>query len=172
MSLDIAITFDTAMIAQLEKVHPLIVNEVSDKCLAAMARPVVERAKILAPCSKTTIAKDGKPNRDKMGKNVTKQFVGKAANSVDDSGKNTKFRVMKANRGAILYVGFSFPRGLKQQFNNSPNGRKVVYWGKQQGRTRPTVERVMQKAYDETKPAQLDAFNAALEKAVKELRIG
>jgi hypothetical protein len=167
MTLEIQITFDEAQIEKLLKIPLLMRLGPAERVLKAMAKPVIERAKSIAPSSKRS------GTRKKMGKNVTDKFVGKAANTVDDSGKHIGMKYIKTERGGLMIVGGKYPRANKQNYE-AGDKRKIVYWGKKTSkikRINPS-ERFMQKAFDETKPQQITAGNEQLTKEMKELSLG
>jgi hypothetical protein len=141
-----------------------------------MSKPVLEKAKAIAPSSKRSrgfIFRDLRTNRQMMGKNATRKFIGRDANSRDDSGKHLGVKFLKNNRGGLLIIGGKHPRANKQNFDAGKN-RKVMYWGKDAGKTKriEPKDRFMQKAYDETRNAQISAGNAQLETELRELKIG
>ena len=168
MSLDIKMDFNEAQIAKLVKLPLLVRHAVGDKCLKAMTKPVVAKAKLIAPSSITASTKSPQGSRAKWSQKYKSD-----SGYQNDSGKSVGSRVIKTAFGAIVFVGFTHPKGNKQQFNQSEKGRRVVLWGKMSliARAKPT-ERVMQRAYDETKPEQLSAFNAQLEIEIKEINFG
>ena len=163
MSLNIQVTFDENMIASLMRIPELLRLGPADRCLGAMAKPVVARAKALAPSSR----KSG--SRRKW----SQKLKGDAKWSGIDSGSHIGAKVAKHNNGARVFIGAQYPKGNKQQFGASPKGRKVFYWGRDAGKVMQRENPYfLQKAYDETKAAQINAFNAQFAKEIKELKIG
>jgi hypothetical protein len=80
---------------------------------------------------------------------------------------------VKLSRGAMVFIGAKYPQGNKLQFDSSPKGRRMFFWGRDGGRIRPRPNpHFLQKAYDETKSKQLAAFQAQLEIEMRELKIG
>jgi hypothetical protein len=173
MSMKIEIHFDEAQLAKLMQIPLLMRLGPSERVLKAMTKPVIEKAKAIAPSSRRSISSDGRSNRDKMGENVTSKFVGKKANSTVDSGKHITSKFLKNNKGGLLIIGGAHPKANKQNYD-SGKPRKVFYWGRDSGKVKriDPKERFMQKAYDETRGAQISAGNTQLEKELKELKLG
>lgn len=172
--LKITIDFDAAILRQLEDIPRLLKYKVIDRCAADFARPIVARARELAPSSKKTGSRGN--GGSKWGRRAARKFSGRASMLQHDSGDHIGSRVYRGERATIIYVGAKYPRGNKQQFNNSVKGRKVVYWGKtpQEGKAfrplpRPTF---LEQAYTETQSAAYAAFRAQLAKQIKELGLG
>ena len=161
MSMELKITFDESAITQLLKIPVLMRLGPAERILKAMAKPIVVRAKAIAPDSRTS------GTRDKMSAETKAKWP--------ESGK-THIRMIyrKGDGGGYLIMGASDPLGNSLNFDSSSRGRKVFYWGKDSGkikRVEPS-QRFMQKAFDETKSAQVSAGNAQLEKEMKELNLG
>jgi len=161
MSLKIEIKFSEAELKKLAKIPEFVRYQAADKALKAMAKPVMDKAKSIAPSSKATGTR----------KKWSAKYKADSKWQID-SGKEISSKVAKVSHGSILYVGARFPTGNKQQFNASPDGRKEVFWGRPQGTIYKPPERFMQKAFDETRSAQQSAFVASLEASVKELNLG
>jgi len=161
MSVEIKITFDESQLAKLMKIPVLMRLGPAERILKAMAKPIVVRAKAIAPNSRTS------GTRDKMSSETKAKWP--------ESGKNhIKMIYRKGDGGGYLVIGASDPLGNSLNFDSSSRGRKVFYWGKDSGkikRVEPS-QRFMQKAFDETKSAQISAGNAQLEKEMKELNLG
>lgn len=162
MSLQVEITFNEDMFRQLERIPEMLRLAPGERCLKAMVKPVVARAKQLAPSSQQSGSR--KKWSSKL-KNDPKWNI--------DSGRHIGTKTIRNNRATRIYVGAQYPKGNKQQFDASPKGRRVFYWGKDAGkiRQRPNPH-WLQKAYDETKSQQLAAFNEQLAKELKELKLG
>jgi hypothetical protein len=169
--LSIKIEIDASLIRQLEDIPRMMKFAVADKCFAAFAKPIVERAKALAPSSRTTGTRGEAGS--KWGRKATKKFSGRASMLQYDSGKFIGSKVFKGATSTVLYVGATHPRGNKQQFDASKDGRQVYYWGRRQGsvkkQDRPNF---LERAYTETQSAAYAAFRAQLAKQIKELRLG
>jgi hypothetical protein len=161
MSMELKITFDESQLAKLMKIPVLMRLGPAERILKAMAKPIVVRAKAIAPNSRTS------GTRDKMSSETKAKWP--------ESGKNhIKMIYRKGDGGGYLVIGASDPLGNSLNFDSSSRGRKVFYWGKDSGkikRVEPS-QRFMQKAFDETKSAQISAGNAQLEKEMKELNLG
>ena len=162
MSIKIEFTFDEKQIEQLMQIPELLRLKPAERCLIAMAKPVVERAKALAPSSRVT------GTRNKWSaklKNDAKWQI--------DSGKHMGSKTVRHNKGARVYIGAKWPNGNKQQFDAKADGRRHILWGRDTGRLRPRPRpHFLQKAYDETKSQQLKAFQDQLAIEIKELRVG
>lgn len=176
MSLKIEINFDESQLAKIMQIPLLMRLGPSERVLKAMAKPVMEKAKTIAPrstSSRPMMMRDLRTNRQKEGKNKTQKFIGRAANSVDDSHKHIGVKFLKNNRGGLLIIGGKWPKANKQNYD-AGKSRKVFYWGRDAGITKriEPKDRFMQKAYDETRSSQISAGNAQLEKELKELKIG
>jgi hypothetical protein len=161
MSLKIEIKFDENELKKLAKIPEFVRYKAADKALKAMAKPVIEKAKSIAPDSRAT---GTRKKWSRKYKDDSKWQI--------DSGKNISSKVIKNDSGAVTYIGATFPKGNKQQFNASPDGRKEVFWGRPQGTVYKPPERFIQKAFDETRSAQQSAFVASLEASMKELNLG
>jgi hypothetical protein len=161
---DIQFKLDATQLEKLSKIPIFVRQAVIDKAMPAMAKPIMEKAKDIAPKSLQT------KTRDKWGKNKTKHFD-PVTWAKDQSADHMGYRTYKNQDGAGIKVGAKSPKGNKQRFNQGKNHeRRVVYWGKPQGFTYRPRERFMQRAYDETIPQQLTAFETALRRAMETLR--
>ena len=176
--MEIKITLDQKALDLIDQIPIMIRYKCVDQALKAMAKPIVERAKAIAPSSR----KSG--SRKKWGKNKTKHFD-PAAWAQDDSGKHISSKVKRTQRGGILFVGATHPRGNKQQFLTPKAEQKIQYfWGKpgqiitRRGatfvnRTSPKVvqlpraKRFIQRAFDETIGSQRAAFESTLQTAIQ-----
>lgn len=166
MSVEISIAFNESAIAQLKKIPLLMRLGPAERILKAMAKPIVVRAKAIAPNSRASSGKDG-PTRDKMSSETKAKWP--------ESGKNhIKTIYRKGDGGGYLVIGADDPLGNGLNFDASDRGRKVFYWGVDSGKVKRVEpsQRFMQKAFDETKSAQVSAGNAQLEKEMKELNLG
>jgi hypothetical protein len=165
---DIQFKLDNTQLEKLSKIPIFVRQAVIDKAMPAMAKPIMEKAKDIAPKSLQT------ETRNKWSKNKknppTKNFNYKTWKK-DQSADYMGYRTYKNPDGVGLKVGSKGPKGNKQRFNQGKNHqRRVVYWGKPQGFTYRPKERFMQRAYDETIPQQLTAFETALRRAMETLR--
>jgi len=164
---DIQFKLDATQLEKLSKIPIFVRQAVIDKAMPAMARPIMEKAKDIAPKSLET------KTRDKWSKNIknppTKNF-NYVTWSKDQSADHMGYRTYKNPDGVGLKVGSKGPKGNKQRFNQGHRGRRVVYWGKKQNFSYRPRERFMQRAYDETIPQQLTAFETALRRAMETLR--
>ena len=162
MTLEIQINFDEAQIQKLLKIPLLMRIGPAERVLKAMAKPVIERAKSIAPSSR----------RSGTRKKWSKKYKDNAAYQ-EDSGKYIAMKFIKTERGGLMIVGGKYPRANKQNYE-AGDKRKIVYWGKKTSkikRINPS-ERFMQKAFDETRTQQITAGNEQLVKEIKELGNG
>ena len=166
MSMEISIAFNESAIAQLKKIPLLMRLGPAERILKAMGKPIVVRAKAIAPNSRTS------GTRKKMS---SERSPSQTISKWPESGKNhIRMIYRKGDGGGYLIMGANDPLGNSLNFDSSSKGRKVFYWGKDSGkikRVEPS-QRFMQKAFDETKSAQVSAGNAQLEKEMKELNLG
>ncbi len=162
MSLNIAIDFNEDMIRHLEQIPLQLRLAPGERCLKAMAKPVIERAKQIAPSSRESGSR--------------KKWSAKYKNDPkwnNDSGRHIGLKTIKNNRATRIYIGAKYPQGNKQQFDASPKGRRVFYWGRDAGKVRQRPNpHWLQKAFDETRSQQINAFNEQLSKELKELKLG
>jgi hypothetical protein len=162
MTLDIQITFDEAQIQKLLKFPLLMKLGPAERVLKAMAKPVIDRAKAIAPSSR----------RSGTRKKWSRKYKDNAAYQ-EDSGRHIGKRFIKTERGGLIIVGGIYPRANKQNYE-AGDKRKIVYWGKKTSKIKRInpKERFMQKAFDETRTQQVTAGNEQLEKEIRELGNG
>jgi len=133
-------------------------HSVSDKTVRAGAKPIVKRARQLAPrSSKTGSAKKRSKNQRKGADWETPLW------------KTIKMVVRKYSANAAAIVGPEWPAGNKAYFNTSPRGRRKFLWGKDTGETVPQIRNWIVKAYDETRPEQLKAMKDKLTQLMKQV---
>jgi hypothetical protein len=159
--IEIDFAFDDSQIEQLTRIPELLRMQPAQRCLKAMAQPVLRRAQVLAP--------DGTQSAKKQSRTV-KAKMSAWGRSKDNLG----IKAISHNRGARIYVGGKWPRANKLHFfGHKKGGREVVYWGRRSGVFRQ-IEKPhwLQKAYDETKSEQNSAFIEQLTKELKELKLG
>jgi hypothetical protein len=158
----ITLEFDEAQLAKIMQIPLLMRLGPSERVLKAMSVPVVAKAKAIAPSSR----------RSGTRKKWSKKYKDNPAYQ-NDSGKQIGVKYLKNNRGGILIIGGKHPQANKQNYD-SGKPRRVFYWGKDAGKVKriDPKERFMQKAYDETRGAQISAGNAQLDKELKELKLG
>jgi hypothetical protein len=175
--IDVKFEINDSEINKLLAIPSYVAQAVVDKAMPAMARPIIVKAKEIAPRShikQPGNATDG-ATRDKWSKSKkngpTKNF-NYATWSQDTSGDHIGYRTFK-NTSAFevaVKVGARSPRGNKQRFNQMKHTeREVYYWGKKAGKKYRPRERFMQRAYDETIPEQMSAFTEALDTEIKNL---
>ena len=162
MSVEISIAFDNRAVEKLRQIPVLLRLKASERILTAMAKPIVARAAIIAPSS----VKSG--SRKKWSKNTADKW------SQREGRNHIGYVYRKSERGGYLVIGGKDPYANSFNFDSSEEGRKVVYWGKDTGKIKRIApsERFMQKAFDETRAAQVTAGNSQLEKELRELNLG
>ena len=161
MSIELRIDFDESQLAKIMQIPLLLRLAPAERILKAMAKPIVAKAKAIAPDSR----KSG--TRKRMSKKTDAKWPETGRNHIG-------FVYRKSEGGGYLVIGGKSPKANSFNFDSSKKGRKVVYWGRSSGlvkRVEPS-ERFMQKAFDTTRAAQISAGNAQLEKECKELQIG
>jgi hypothetical protein len=184
MTVKIELTFNTEQLKKLEQIPLMVRVQAADHCLHAMAEPVVEKAFRLAPRSLST------GTRLKWSKKLAR-----SARWRINSGEYLGLKVIKHNKGGVVYIGAKYPKGNKQQFSVPKKEQRTHYrWGKpgqeiqtvsragnkytytRQMKEKtlqfPTQDRFIQKAFDETKSQQLAAFNKAFANVIKGLNFG
>lgn len=166
MSMKLYIMFDESQISKLLKIPLLIRLKPAERILKAMAKPIVVRAKAIAPDSRVASNASG-PTRDKMSAKTKAKWPESAKTHIG-------YVYRKGENGGYLVIGGKSPQANSFNFDASDRGRKVFYWGKDMGRIKRVEpsQRFMQKAFDETKSAQILAGNAQLAKEMKELNLG
>jgi len=153
MKLDYKVTFNETLIAGIAKIPSHFVAEGAEKILKAMARPIIIRAKQIAPSSRATGDRNKWSNKYKL--NPAWQ---------GDSGQHLGYKFRRSDGGGILIIGGVSPDANKLNFNHG-KGRHVFFWGVDQGYSKVyrREDRFMLKAMDETKTQQLIAGNLQLE---------
>jgi hypothetical protein len=142
---------DADMKRMFDAVPILTRHKVSDQTVRAGCKPIVTKARQLAP------------RGDKTGTSEKRSKAQQAkANWNVPLWKTIALVVRKYSANAAGIVGPKWPDGNKAYFNTSPSGRKQVLWGKVTGVTVPQVRNWIVKAFDETKPQQLSAMKKKL----------
>lgn len=167
---------DKELDAMFDAVPVLERHRVADQVVRAGARPIITRARQLAPRSSRTGSKK------KWSANMYAGTAKSGSRSASEKPlwKTIKQVVRKGKRaGAISVVGPEWPEGNKAYFNTSPNGNVGRHWGiegqkypKKNGgfhtagpaKARPQIRNWIVQAFDETKPQQLDAMKKKLQK--------
>jgi len=166
LALELKIEFDEAVIAKLLQMPLLLRLAPAERILKAMAKPIAVKGKELAPSSR----KSGERNR--WGKKYTSN-----AAYQNDSGKSIGYAFRKTETGGYLIVGGLYPQANKQNYDSGKD-RTIKLWGHNPVKYPITVKRVdpkdrfMQRAFDETRDAQLSAGFKQLETEIKELKLG
>jgi hypothetical protein len=136
--------------------------EVGDKVVTAGARPITNRARQLMPRSKQA-------DKDKWSKE-RKAGKGRWA-GLDQTPlwKTVKLVVRKNNRGgAIAVTGPEFvgTGGAGQKIylvaEHKQRGRRMIFWGRDGGRTKLKIRNVMVQAAEEVRPQSLAAMKSKL----------
>jgi hypothetical protein len=162
MTIDINITFDESQIQRLLKIPILMRLKPAENVLKAMAKPVIDRAKSIAPSSR----------RSGTRKKWSRKYKDNPAYQ-EDSGRHIGRKFIRTGSGGLVIIGGIYPRANKQNYE-AGDKRKIVYWGKKTSKIKRInpKERFMQKAFDETRTQQVTAGNEQLEKEIKELGNG
>ena len=169
---------DSELARMFDAVPILDRHKVADKVLKAGAKPVVKRARQLAP--RSTQADRDKRSDSQRG----------AADWDYPLWKTIDHVVRKYRTGGFAAIGPRWPKGNKAYFNTSPRGNKGSLWGtsgKQYRRrssrsastysdyTAPAAKRRVQirnwivQAFDEIKGQQLGAMKAKLKTVTNEI---
>jgi hypothetical protein len=167
MTIELRIEFDAHQIAKLMRIPILLRLTAAERTLKAMAKPVLARAKALAPDSSKP-GPNGVPSKTKQSANTRKKWPEQGKN-------NLGFVFRKSESGGYLVIGAKSPKGNTLNFDSSERGRKVRYWlNPPTGRIKrvPPSERFMQRAFDETRQEQMTAGFNQLEKEIRELNLG
>lgn len=131
---------------------------VSDQVVRAGARPIVKRARQLAPRSTAE-------SRAKRSSNQRQ-----SADWDYPLWKTIKLVVRKYARAAgVGVVGPEWPKGNKAYFNTSPSGRRQVLWGRPTGRVVPPIRNWIVQAFDETRNEQLGLMKAKLKSLMDDI---
>jgi len=164
MKVDVKIKFptDAELAKMFDAVPKLNRYEVGDKVVTAGARPITNRARQLMPRSK--LADRAKWNKErKAGKG---RWAG-----LDQTAlwKTVKLVVRKNQRGgAIAVTGpeFTGAGGAGQKIylvaEHKQRGRRMIFWGRDGGRTKLKIRNVMVQAADEVRAQTLAAMKAKL----------
>jgi hypothetical protein len=131
--------------------------KVGDKAIRAGVRPIIKRARQLAPL-------DRKDHRKKRSK---KQ--GAEANWEIRLWRTIASVVRKYDTKAVGIVGPKWPDGNKAYFSTAPGGRQVFYWGKNAGKRKAQIRNWIVKASEETRSQQLRAITRELQKSMKQI---
>lgn len=168
MTIELKIEFDEQQLAKLRRIPILLRLGPAERTLKAMAKPVLDRAKALVPNSRKPSPKDGIPSHDKQS--------AKAKARWPEQGKNNLgFVFRKGESGGYLVIGAKSPKGNTLNFDSSDKGREVRYWlNPNPGRIKRVEpsQRFMQRAFDQTRQAQISAGFNQLEKELRELNLG
>jgi hypothetical protein len=153
---------DADMKRMFDAVPALERYRVADQVVAAGARPITRRARQLMPRSKASDrAKWSKERREGKGR-----WAGLDKTAL---WKTVKLVVRKGERGgAVAVTGpeFTGSGGAGQKVylvaEHKQRGRRMIFWGRDGGRTKLKVRNVMVQAAGETKGEQLTAMKAKL----------
>ncbi|MCA9130752.1 MAG: hypothetical protein KDB22_26885 [Planctomycetales bacterium] len=130
---------------------------VTDQVLRAGARPIVTRARQLAPRS----------TPEDRAKRSTKQK--QAADWNYPLWKTIKYVLRKYSTSGVAVVGPEWPKGNKAYFNTSPSGRRQYLWGRATGRIVPQIRNWIVQAFDETKSQQLAEMKKKLRSVMDQI---
>jgi hypothetical protein len=150
-----------AEIERMFKAVPILERyAVQSKVVRAGAKPIVKRARQLAPRSTNAPAgpyRDRRSNRDKRSKKQRGE-----ADWDYPLWKTIKQVVRKGKFASLAVIGPEWPKGNKEHFNTSPGGRRQVLWGTHTGKIVPQIRNWIVQAFDETRPQQLQAMKRKL----------
>lgn len=141
-------------------------HQVFDKVLRAGARPVVTRAKQLAPRSSKTGSKDKWSKKMLVDGGAGGTPRGKAETPL---WKTIALVVRKYMKGGVSVVGPKWPEGNKAYFNTGPSGRRQFLWGRNTGVVVAQIRNWIVQAFEETKPLQLSAMKKKLRQLMQEI---
>jgi hypothetical protein len=124
------VKIDPAVFKQLEQIPERLTKEFARPIMTALAKPIVVAAGQLAESGK-------EEDYARQGKNKTRRFDPAWARE-HKSKEHMGFKILYQGRnGPFVLVGPKWRAGGKLNFNNSPKGRRVWYWGKDMGKVRP-----------------------------------
>jgi hypothetical protein len=167
----VSLNFDAKQMQLLESIPALLKQQVAAKCLEAAGAVVAQRAKALAPSSQRSGSRGS--GGSKWGLKAAKKFSGRASMLQHTSGDHISYKVLTKGKFPSVLIGAKWSEGAKQQFNYSPDGREVYYWGRKMGKNRKKDSPdFLVKAWQETQATMLYAFKAQLAKQIKELNLG
>ena len=134
--------------------------KVQDKAVRAAAKPVVERAKQLAPRSSQT----GTSKKRSKSQRSTADWSIVLATTLTAV-------IRRFDTGAYAIVGPSWPKGSKVHFNSAhiKGSRREMLWGKPSGREYRQVDNWLKRAGDETVYRQREAMKASIKKSLDEM---
>ena len=132
--------------------------DVTAKAVRAGAKPIVKRARRLAP--RSTPASRAKRSASQR-KNA----------DWDYPLWKTIAQVVRKPRRSASYsvVGPKWPKGNKAYFNTGPGGREQVLWGKRTGKIIPQIRNWIVQAYAETKTQQATQIKIQLRKLMDQM---
>jgi hypothetical protein len=132
-------------------------QQVAQQAVREGAKPVVKRAKELAPRSKPEDTR----KRSKKQK------------ASADWNKKLHASVGSVTRGSGVYsfaiIGPRYPVGNKAYFNAPRSGaRRIVAWGRDTGRSKRATRNWVVQAFDETRSQQLSAMKSKIRERISE----
>jgi hypothetical protein len=124
------VKIDPLIFKQLEQIPERLTKEFTRPIMTALAKPIVAAAGQLAESGKDE-------DYSRQGKNRTRRFD-PAEMRAHKSKEHMGYKILyQGKSGPFVLVGPKWRAGMKLNFNNSPKGRKVWYWGKDMGKVRP-----------------------------------
>lgn len=149
---------DAEIKAMFDAVPILERRGVADKVIRAGAKPIVKRARQLAPRGNET-------DRRKRSKKQKQ-----SANWNIPLFKTIALVVRKYQKtNGVGIIGPRYPDGNKAYFNTSLRGRRQVLWGHRTGRVLPQIRNWIVQAFDETRQEQNAAMKAKLKQLLDEI---
>lgn len=166
MKIGMDIDLDEKLLRGIETMHLQLQKTSMPPVLKALAEPIQDRAKQIAPSSIKT------GTRKLWGSNVTATFNPNTMRK-HSSGRYISYKnLLKSDIGPMVIIGPKYPEGNKQNFNNSPDGRVVYYWGRRDknGKIRQGDDpRFIDKARDEMLSIAITNFTSELERQLEQL---
>jgi hypothetical protein len=151
LDLQLKLPSDAELNKMFNAVPTLERYKVGDKAIRAGVKPIVKRARQLAP-------------RDRVGHGKKRSKKQQAEARWDiPLWKTISHVVRKYDRSTTGVVGPKWPDGNKAYFNTAPGGRRVFYWGKDAGKKKAQVRNWIVEAFDETRSQQLAAMKIELQ---------
>jgi hypothetical protein len=150
MGIKLNLPSDADLNKRFDAVPILERHKVGDKVIREGTKPVVKRARELAP-------RDRVGNSKKRSKNQKE-----SANWTIPLWRTIAQVVRKYDVRTTGVVGPKWPDGNKAYFNTSPAGRRVWYWGKNTGKVAAQIRNWIVDAFEQTRSQQLDAMKQKL----------
>ncbi len=162
--MEATVSFEKRGMDLLDQLPMLLRGTAFDKAMRAAAKPVVEKAKELAP-----------QGNDADRKKRSKKQKASADWNVRLRSTITS-KLSKRENGGTVVVGPSWPRGNKAHFDwgirSFGKGREKVLWGKRTGEVVRNEIHWLKRAGDLAKEQAIAAFEEEVRRAIAELTNG